>query len=101
MITSTNYWINRLKKGLEDNSGKIPYTLCDEILAATDTKVTHSQITPNTRVCVITLPTGHDLVGYAQVLDSKNDVELVGQEVAYKNAAEKVWQTLGNIAKVL
>jgi len=84
-------FILHLTETLKANGGKIPLEFIDYHLNHGNTKVTHVQPTPNTRVCVITLPTGHDLVGYAQVLDSKNDVELIGQEVAYKNASEEIW----------
>ena len=88
-----------VKKELNRNMNKLSETFIDSLAFHKDTKVTHAQITPNTRVCVVTLPSGHDLVGYAQVLDSKNDQELIGQEVAYQNAIEQLWQVCGNIAK--
>jgi len=72
-----NKFIDGLLKAVNDNGGKIPESFVNYYLYHTETKVTHAQLTPNTRVCVITLPTGHDLVGYAQVLDAKNDVELI------------------------
>ena len=94
-------FISILKAELAENGGKISFQFTEDLLNHTDTKVTHVQPTPNTRVCVITLPTGHDLVGYAQVLDAKNDVELMGQEVAYNNAKDNIWVALGSIAKVI
>ena len=94
-------FIDELKKNLDDNNGKISYPFIESYLNHKDTKVSHAKITPSTRVCVITLPTGHDIVGYAQVLDSKNDVELIGQEIAYNNAKENIWAAFGSIAKVL
>jgi len=93
--------IEYLKTELEQNVGRIPLSMISNILNSPNTKVTHKQITPNTRVCVITTLYGHDLVGYAQVLDAKNDVELIGQEVAYDNAKEQLWAILGSIAKVI
>ncbi len=83
------------------NNGKISPRFVDEMLNDPQTGITHAKVTPNTRVCVITLTTGHELVGYAQVLDEKNDVELIGQEVAYNNAKEQIWSVLGSIAKIL
>ncbi len=94
-----NKTIRRLKKELDQNMGKISLTFIENELNSA--KVTHAQVTPNTRVCVITLLSGHDLVGYAQVLDAKNDVKLIGQEVAYNNAKEKAWNVFGSIAKVI
>ena len=90
-----------LKNDLSKNCGKISPSFINKYLNDSDTKVSHAQLTPNTRVCVITLTTGHDLVGYAQVLDANNDVELIGQEIAYNNAKEEIWSMFGSIAKVL
>ena len=91
--------VAKLKKAMEKNGGKIPPVFVEALLNSA--KVTHTRVTKNTRVCVITLESGHDLVGYAQVLDEKNDVELIGQEVAYNNAKEQAWSVLGSIAKVI
>jgi len=41
------------------------------------------------------------LVGYAQVLDPANDVESVGQEIAYKKTIEQLWSVCGVIAKTI
>jgi len=91
--------VKRLTKELDRNMGKISPEFVEKELNIA--KVSHAQVTPNTRVCVITLISGHDLVGYAQVLDSKNDVELIGKEVAYNNAKEQAWAVFGSIAKVI
>ena len=93
--------LEMLRNELLETGGKISPRFIDELANHSQTKVTHCQVTPNTRVCVVTLPTGHDLVGYAQVLDAKNDVELIGQEVAYKNAIENLWAVCGSIAKIV
>jgi len=53
----------------------------------------------NVRVCVIELESKHTLVGYAQVIDVKNDDILIGQQVAYENAQDKIWEVLGAIAR--
>ncbi len=95
------HFIDSLQVALTNNGGKIPLKFIEDHLNNPLTKVTHVQATENTRICVITLSTGHELVGYAQVLDSKNDVELIGQEVAYDNAKEEIWKVFGSIAKVL
>ncbi len=90
-----------IKKELEKSNGKLSYDFTQSILNSPDTKVIHSPLMSNTRTCVIVLPTGHNLVGYAQVLNVKNDEYLIGQEVAYENAAEKIWEVLGAIAKAI
>jgi len=95
-------FIQKLKSAMDANGGKIPFSFIEAYLNHSDTKVSHAQLTPNTRVCVITLAeTGHDLVGYAQVMDAENDDEIQGQQVAYDNAKEEIWTAFGSIGKVL
>ena len=89
---------NDLNNAMNGNGGKIPFSFIRGLVEHDDTKIVHVQPTPNTRVCVIVLPTGHNLVGYAQVLDSANDDELIGQEVALTNATNEMWAMLGAIA---
>ena len=51
-------FLQSLKDAMEANGGKIPVSFIDQHLNHSDTKVTHVQLTPNTRVCVITLTLG-------------------------------------------
>ena len=51
------------------------------------------------RICIITVPSGHEVLGVAQVLDINNDVESLGNSVALQNATNELWRTLGSIAK--
>lgn len=89
-----------IRAELDRNSGKLSPDFIDEV-SQSATVVVHRRLTHNTRVCVIVLPSGHELVGYAQVLDAKNDDESIGRKVAYDNAKEQLWSTLGSIAKVV
>lgn len=93
--------LTMIRDELQKSGGKLSYVFIESIANHPDNKITHVQPTPNTRVCVVTLPTGHDLVGYGQVLDAKNDIELIGQGVAYDNAIEQLWSVCGNIAKIV
>lgn len=88
-----------IKRELEKNGNKLSKDFVDSILNDPSVTVMHSELMGNTRFCVIILPSGHNLVGYAQVLDAKNDDQLIGQEVAYNNAADQAWSVLGAIAK--
>ena len=83
---------------LDGNSNKISPTLINNIVAQSNVQYFH--LTPNMRVCVITLPTGHEVLGKAQVLDSSNDVETLGNSVALTNATNEIWTLVGSIAKL-
>lgn len=96
-----NEFLEELKAAIDKSRGKIPVWFIDKLFTDPRTIVTHVHPTETTRVCIITLPTGHELVGYAQVMDPANDDQLIGQEIAYERAKEKVWQVLGAIGKVL
>lgn len=89
----------RLRKVLKDNSGKITLEFIENEIETE--KVKFFKLTANTRVCVIKTKGGHEVVGIAQVLDSINDVEEIGNEVAYKNAVDNLWNVYGSIAKVI
>ena len=83
---------------LEMNSNKISPTFINNIVAQSNVQYFH--LTPNMRVCVITLPTGHEVLGKAQVLDTANDVETIGNSVALTNATNEIWTLVGSIAKL-
>ena len=93
--------IDRINIELEYNEGKLSSKFIEAELNSPSTKVEHQQVGDSCRVCVITLPAGHKLVGYALVLDPSNDVATIGQEVAYNNAKEKIWEVYGSVAKAL
>ena len=80
------------------NSNKISPTFINNIVAQSTVQYLHP--TPNMRLCIITLPTGHEVLGKAQVLDAKNDVETIGNQVALSNATNEIWALVGSIAKL-
>lgn len=88
----------RIKEDMEANNGKISPVLVDEI--AHEAEVVYVHPTANTRICVLRLQSGHEVVGIAQVLDAKNDVESIGNQIAYNRAKDQIWSVLGNIAKL-
>lgn len=91
--------IEILKLDLRDNNGKISQSFIDII--ANSSEVIYLKPTDNTRICVIKLETGHEVVGIAQVLDAKNDVPEKGKEIAFQRAKDQLWSVFGSIAKVL
>ena len=83
---------------LQTNSGKLSYPFIKSVADSATTLYLHP--TPNMRLCILTLPTGHEVLGKAQVLDSANDVEELGNKVAYDNAVKELWDVCGAIAKL-
>lgn len=83
---------------LSSNSNRISPTFINSIVS--QSTIQYFQLTPNMRVCVITLPTGHEVLGKAQVLDVANDVEEIGNKIALTNATNELWMLVGTIAKL-
>lgn len=94
-----NTFIESINKNLVANNGKLSF---DFILSLVDKgTVQYLHPTPTMRLCIISLESGHEVLGKAQVLDASNDVEEIGNKVAYDNALSDIWVTIGSIAKVL
>ena len=91
-------FLNEIKLEIENNNGKLSFPFIMNV--ANSAQVTHIQPTPNMRLCILTLPSGHEVLGKAQVLDSINDVKEIGEKVAYENAVNKLWSVCGSIAKL-
>ena len=83
---------------LAENSNKISPLFINNIVA--QSSIQYLKPTPNMRLCIITLPTGHEVLGKAQVLDASNDVEQIGNSVALNNATNEIWALVGSIAKL-
>lgn len=83
---------------LKENSNKISPLFINNIVA--QSSIQYLKPTPNMRLCIITLPTGHEVLGKAQVLDAANDVEQIGNSVALTNATNEIWALVGSIAKL-
>ncbi len=93
--------IDRLTSELRVNDNKISKYFLDQEIANRKTEILFDQLTPSMRTCVIKLSTGHEVIGYAQVLDATNDVEAMGNEVAFENAKNELWKVYGSIAKAI
>lgn len=94
--------MNKLQKDiateLKHNFGKLSYDFIQGQVEHSVVKYLHP--TPNMRLCIISLPSGHEVIGVAQVLYAKNDDETIGNSVALKNATDELWKVFGSIAKV-
>ena len=85
-----------IKLQLEANDGKISSDFIENL--AENAEVLYLHPTPRTRICILTIYSGHEVVGIARVLDPKNDVEEIGNKVAYENARDELWAVCGSIA---
>jgi hypothetical protein len=83
---------------LTENSNKISPAFINNLIA--QSTILYLRPTQNMRLCIITLPTGHEVLGKAQVLDASNDVEQIGNQVALDNAKNDIWALVGSIAKL-
>lgn len=91
--------VRLIQNDLIANNNKLSTNLINLVVSYSTIRYHH--LTPNMRACTITLPTGHEVLGLAQVLDSANDVEEIGNAVALANAKNNLWPVIGSIAKVL
>lgn len=83
---------------LTENSNKISPKFINNLVTMSSVQYLHP--TANMRLCIITLPSGHEVLGKAQVLDASNDVEQLGNSVALTNATNEIWALVGSIAKL-
>jgi len=90
---------DNIKNQLEENDGKISFDFISNL--AEDAEKIFLHPTPNMRICVLTLYSGHEVYGVAQVIDAKNDVEEIGNKVAFDNARDQLWNVCGAIAKIV
>ena len=85
-----------IKLNLESNNGRISPDFIENLAINAEYIWLHP--TPRTRLCIMTIYSGHEIVGKAQVLDPANDVKTIGEEVAFNDAKEQLWQICGSIA---
>lgn len=91
--------VRLIQNDLTANNNKLSPNLINLVVSYSTIRYHH--LTPNMRACTITLPTGHEVIGIAQVLDTTNDIESIGNEIAFTRAKNELWPVLGTIAKVL
>lgn len=91
--------IANVTEALAENNNKLSPEYIDSLVSRAE--IEYFQLTPTMRVCVITLESGHEVLGKAQVLDAKNDDAEIGNQVAYGNAVNELWGQIGSIAKAV
>ena len=89
--------LSKIREELKGNDNKISKEFVEGIINQYG-RIVYQKIGNNTRVCVITLCSGHSLVGYARVIDPSNDVEKIGNKIAREKAEAKVWELIGMLA---
>ena len=89
----------QVEEELKRNNNKISVGFINTLVGNSEVLYLHP--TPCMRLCVIRLPSGHEVLGKAQVLDANNDVPDIGQKVAKDNAVNEIWSLCGSIAKAL
>jgi len=90
---------DNIKAQLKSNGGKISPDFIDNL--AENAEIIYLHPTPNMRLCILKVYSGHEVLGMAQVLDTRNDDSKIGNKVAYDNAKNELWKVCGNIAKVI
>lgn len=98
MYHRANSFTKAIFNELVDNNNKLSKSFIDSVAATAS--INYLQPTPNMRLCVLTLSSGHEVLGKAQVLDAANDNEELGNQVAYNNAVNELWALCGTIAKL-
>lgn len=88
-----------IKLQLQENNGKISFEFIKNL--AENAECIYLRPTQNMRLCILKIYSGHEVLGMAQVLDAKNDVEELGNKVAYERAVNELWAVCGSIAKVV
>jgi len=89
--------IKKIEKELRENGNKISSKFVEEIGNEAEKIFFH---TKHSVVCVLVLKSGHEVIGYGQVLDVKNFNIEIGKRIAEQNAREKLWEIVGAIAKL-
>jgi len=97
-------FIDLIKRELSDSSGnntlgKISPDFVNKIAGAATKIYLHP--TDSMRICILQLKSGHETYGVAQVLDPANDIESMGNKIAFDRAKDEIWQVVGSIAKAL
>ena len=94
-----NMLVGKIEGCLAENDGKLSKEFI--MALADEAEKIYLQPTPSMRLCIMRLESGHEVIGVAQVLDPNNDVEEIGNKVAYDRAMDDIWGLAGSIAKIL
>ena len=70
----------------------LPNKLTPDYLQSLIESKEYVQISDRSLVCIIHLKSGYDLHGISSVMDKNNFSKEIGEEVAYKNAFDKLWE---------
>ena len=85
-----------VQRELDENEGSLSHGFI--ALQADRSDVSYFKLSDNMRVCLIRTPHGAEVLGVSQVLNAENDVEVIGNEVAYNDAFNQLWKVYGAMA---
>lgn len=97
MTTEGQRLLTSIVEELENNNDKISPEFINNLYESADKVFNYDR---GVTTCVLILPSGHKVVGYAMVLNELNNDSEIGRKVAGDNAKEKLWEVVGAIAKL-
>lgn len=69
--------------------------LNEEYLKNLIADVEYIKIGKKTTVCCLTMKSGFEVIGISACVDVNNYIKEIGEDLAYKNAFEKIWELEG------
>jgi len=97
MTPEAEMLVNSIKWDLKVNNGKLSENLVEGALQESEKRYDYHR---GVTTCIVTLPTGHKVVGYAMIMKECNSDNILGAKVALADAKKKLWNLLAIIAKL-
>lgn len=89
--------LQEIETEIKNNKGKISADFIDNIaIKAKKTFIYEKGVT----FCILETKSGHKVTGEAMILVDKNNDPKIGEKIAFNKAKEKLWGTIGALAKL-
>lgn len=85
--------------GQAEGKNKGPKLTREEIVATINKTQYHRFPDTTTTICALTLTNGYVVTGESACISAENFNELLGNDIAYGNAVEKIWNLEGYLLK--
>jgi len=95
MVMVDNNIISELKDALVVSGGVLPSWFVED--QARKANVTYFKLSDKTRVCLMGLEFGLEIVGKSIVLDAKRDVMVISEEAAFEDAKRQLVVVLNTL----